>query len=242
MLTRTLIVFWICSLPAGAGTLHIMPLGDSITAGYTGTDVDAPGGYRNNLYAGLTKAGLQVEFDGTLTQNPSPLLLAAKQTRNEGASGFLIKGIPLASYPGGFYPGLYENVDTWFKEYHPDIVLLMIGTNDIDMNVDLPNAPARLAALLDKIASDNPKGRIILSTLIYTLAPGLNDEVAAFNAALPGIAASRPTVTLVDNSKVLDLSTDYASTLHPNRQGYNRLGDALASEIEELELKAGSKK
>jgi lysophospholipase L1-like esterase len=108
----------------------------------------------------------------------------------------------------------------------------MIGTNDINMDVDLPSAPARLAALLDKITSDNRNGRIVLSTLIYTLDPALNEKVAAFNSALPGIVASRPNVTLVDNSKVLDLSTDYSDTLHPNQKGYNRLGDAMVSEIE----------
>lgn len=239
---RTFAIFAVCSIPViGAGAIHIMPLGDSITVGYTGTTPEeAPGGFRNNLFAGLKAAGIRVEFDGTLEQNPSPLLVAAKQTRNEGASGFLIKGIPLASYPGGFYPGLYENLDAWFKEFHPDIVLLMIGTNDINMNNDLPNAPARLAALLDKIVSDDPKGRIVLSMLIYTLDPSLNAQVDAFNAALPAIAASRPAVTLVDNSKVLDLSTDYASTLHPNQRGYNRLGDALASEIEAV-VKASQK-
>jgi len=108
----------------------------------------------------------------------------------------------------------------------------MIGTNDINMGIDLPGAPARLGALLDKIASDDPNVRIVLSTLILTLDPTLNAAVAAFNAALPGVAASRAGVSLFDNSNVLDLSTDYASTLHPNQQGYGKLGDALAGEVE----------
>jgi lysophospholipase L1-like esterase len=219
---------------ARAETVSIMPLGDSITAGYTGAAVNAPGGYRNNLYADLTAAGIPIVFVGSSVQNSSPLLLAANQTRNEGHSGLLIQGVPLAGYPGGFYPGLYENIDTWFSAFQPDIVLLMIGTNDINMDIDLPDAPARLGALLDKITSDAPNARIVLSTLILTLDPSLNSAVQTFNAALPGVVTSRSKVTLVDNSNVLDLSTDYASTLHPNQQGYNKLGDALASEVEDV--------
>jgi lysophospholipase L1-like esterase len=223
----------LCCLPVGAAAITIMPLGDSITAGYTGNpSEDAPGGYRNNLYADLTAAGININFVGTSNQNPSPLLTANNETSNEGASGYLIKGVPLASYPGGFYPGLYENTDSWFSTFQPAIVLLMIGTNDINMNIDLPNAPARLGMLLDKITADDPHGTIILSTLIYTTDPTLNPLVAAYNAALPAVAATRPNVVLVDNSNVLDLSTDYASTLHPNQQGYNKLGDAFASEVE----------
>jgi lysophospholipase L1-like esterase len=221
------------SMPVCAGAITIMPLGDSITAGYTGNpSEDAPGGYRNNLYADLSAAGIGVNFVGSSNQNPSPLLTANNETSNEGASGYLIQGVPLASYPGGFYPGLYENIDDWFSTVQPNIVLLMIGTNDINMNIDLPNAPERLGALLDKITADDPLGIIILSTLIYTTDPTLNPAVMAYNAAMPAVAATRPNVVLVDNSNVLDLSTDYASTLHPNQQGYNKLGDALASEVE----------
>jgi lysophospholipase L1-like esterase len=223
----------LCWLPASASAITIMPLGDSITAGYTGDPTQvAPGGYRNNLYADLTADGININFVGTSTQNPSPLLTANNETENEGASGYLIEGVPLASYPGGFYPGLYENIDTWFSSFQPNIVLLMIGTNDINMDIDLANAPARLGMLLDKITADDPGGIIILSTLIYTTDPTLNPLVAAYNAAMPAVAATRPNVVLVDNSNVLDLSTDYASTLHPNQQGYNKLGDAFAAEVE----------
>jgi len=224
----------LASLPARASIITIMPLGDSLTAGYTGTADVAPGGYRNNLYADLTANGDQIQFEGSSNQNPSPLLTAAGETENEGHSGYLIAGIPDAGYPGGFYPGLYENIGAWFSGVQPQIVILMIGTNDINMNVDLPNAPARLGSLLDEITADDPGVEIVLSTLILTLDPTLNAAVEAYNGALPGVAATRPNVALFDNSGVLDLSTDYASTLHPNEQGYDKLGDALAAEVESV--------
>ena len=107
MRTQALACAFLCSFPASAAAITIMPLGDSITAGYTGDpSQDAPGGYRNNLYADLTADGIDINFVGTSTQNPSPLLTANNETENEGASGYLIQGVPLAGYPGGFYPGL----------------------------------------------------------------------------------------------------------------------------------------
>ena len=42
----------------------IMPLGDSITDGYT-----VPGGYRTRLFTGLHKAGFAFTFVGTATDN-----------------------------------------------------------------------------------------------------------------------------------------------------------------------------
>src|SRR5579864_2379574 len=121
MRTPALICALFGSLSVSAAAITIMPLGDSITAGYTGDpSVDAPGGYRNNLYADLTAAGIAINFVGTSNQNPSPLLTANNETENEGASGYLIQGVPLAGYPGGFYPGLYENIDTWFAAFQPN--------------------------------------------------------------------------------------------------------------------------
>jgi GDSL-like Lipase/Acylhydrolase family len=234
MTVRNVAVLALIVLPglATASVITIMPLGDSITVGYTGIPgADVPGGYRNNLYADLTTAGIPIQFEGSTTQLPSPLLTANNETENEGHSGYLIEGEPLPGIPG-IYPGLYENIDTWFSAFQPNIVLLMIGTNDINMDVDLPNAPGRLGALLDKITSDDPDGLIVLSTLLYTEDPTLNPDVAAYNAAMPSVVAGRSNVVLVDNSNILDLSTDYASTLHPNQQGYNKLGDAFAAELE----------
>jgi hypothetical protein len=212
-----------------------MPLGDSITEGDTENYYDpAPGGYRNNLYADLTAAGIQVQFEGSSNSNPSPLLTANNETSHEGHSGYLIEGEPWASAPGGFLPGLYENINTWFSEVPvlPNIVLLMIGTNDFAYGVDVADAPARLGALLDEITADDPNGLIILSTLIYTAYPSLNAEIDTYNAAMYGLAATRPNVVVVNNTNILSYPNDYDDGLHPTSTGYNLLGDAFASEIE----------
>src|SRR5436305_483183 len=58
---------------AGAASLSIMPLGDSITYGYS-AKVPAPGGYRAPLYRDLVAAGYDVRFVGSQTTNPDPSL------------------------------------------------------------------------------------------------------------------------------------------------------------------------
>lgn len=226
---RTLLLLAGACITLHATVIQIMPLGDSITAGTTGLNTDTPGGYRNNLYADLTAAGIQVQFVGSLNSNPSPLLTSAGETAHEGHIGYLIAG---GTYGGVVFDGLLENIDTWFASAQPNIVLLMIGTNDIDQGIDYAGAPARMGELLDKITADDPGVTIVLSTLIYTTDPTLNLAITAFNAALPAVAATRPNVMLFDNSNVLNIATDYDSTLHPNEQGYDKLGDAFASDIE----------
>ena len=51
---------------------------------------------------------------------------------------------------------------------------------------------------------------------------------------MPGIAASRSNVHFFDNSGLLNLATDYGDTLHPFQVGYNKLGDAFATEAAQL--------
>jgi lysophospholipase L1-like esterase len=232
MILRALFVSALCSLTLGASVITIMPLGDSITAGTTGLNTDTPGGYRNNLYADLTAAGYQIQFVGSQNTNPSTLLTANNETAHEGHIGYMIEG---GTYNNTVYQGLYENIDTWFASVQPDIVILLIGTNDIDQGIEnYADLSDQMGMLLDKITADDPGVEIILSTLIYTTDPTLNMAVTAFNAELPAVAATRPNVTLVDNSNLLDISTDYDSTLHPNEQGYEILGDAFATEVESV--------
>jgi hypothetical protein len=90
MTIRNVAVLALIVLPhlAPASVITIMPLGDSITVGYTGIPgADVPGGYRNNLYADLTSAGIPIQFEGSTNQLPSPLLAASNETEHEGHSG-----------------------------------------------------------------------------------------------------------------------------------------------------------
>ena len=61
---------------AGAEPIRIMPVGDSITVGYTNLpgqpDVPFEYGYRAGLYTRLTDADYSFQFVGNSTEHPTP--------------------------------------------------------------------------------------------------------------------------------------------------------------------------
>ena len=85
-----------------------MPLGDSITYG-TGVE----GGYRLGLWNSLLQDDFQVDFVGSESDGPVNI-----DPDHEG-------------HPGKTIQFIRENIRNWLNAHRPDIVLLLIGTNDI---------------------------------------------------------------------------------------------------------------
>ncbi|MFV3464754.1 GDSL-type esterase/lipase family protein, partial [Mycobacterium tuberculosis] len=93
-----------------------------------------PRGYRPELFQKLTAAGLPTDFVGSLRNG------TLSDRDHEGHSGWRIDEIS-------------ARVDGWVDTFQPEVVLLMIGTNDMIQGYDVANAPARLGTLLDKITA-----------------------------------------------------------------------------------------
>ncbi len=121
--------------PTDGTACKIMPFGDSITDGYNG---DTPGGYRVELFRLAHAAGKNITFVGSGSNGPNTVGGVAFPHNHEGHSGWTIA-------PAGGRSGISTLVSTVMPQYKPDIVLLMIGTNDAIDNYDMPNAPKRLA-------------------------------------------------------------------------------------------------
>ncbi|WP_093711738.1 SGNH/GDSL hydrolase family protein [Actinacidiphila alni] len=159
------------SLPGGvavAGTavpqVRVMPLGDSITWGVGSPSASS---YRAPLAALVgQQPSYAVQFVGS--QNSGTLT----DQSNEGHSGYVISQIR-------------DGIDDWLSAARPDVVVLHIGINDLDRGIDVPNAPARLADLVDRIHTDRPGAAVVMLGLIPTT-PGLGTQVAAYNAARRG--------------------------------------------------------
>ncbi|MDD5349057.1 MAG: GDSL-type esterase/lipase family protein [Chthoniobacteraceae bacterium] len=198
----------------------IMPLGDSLT--------QADPGYRAPLFNKLTEAGFNVKFVGPKPANPK----IPGSTAHAGFGGYTIgPGPSKADAWSGGKGNLFVNIDGWLK-IQPDIVLLLIGTNEyFNIGTMQPGykpdseGPARLGALLDKIHAVSPKSTILVSSIMpvqwsKTFARG-------FNAAIPGVIVSRPYAAFVD----LNASTKFAvgdwsnDKLHPSDQGYGKMAD-----------------
>ncbi len=88
----------------------------------------------------------------------------------------------------------------------------------------MPNAPARLSALIDKIRANAPQAHIFVAQ-ITPLGNAANEaKVNTFNAAIPGIVAQKgPLTHLVDMHTGFTVAGDIADGIHPSAAGYDKM-------------------
>jgi autotransporter-associated beta strand protein len=202
---------------AQTAPIRILPLGDSITAGWGG---DAnQGGYRAPLAAALTAAGYNVNYIGTSTENSGTMA----QPQHEGHSGWHISGIS-------------SNIQAWLAAVdNPDVVLLHIGTNDFGSGDNTATAIDRLDGLITQIATQRPFAHIIVTTLMVRDEPYNSQIQSLFNpyvqAKVTAQAALGRRVTFLDMHAVVPLA-DMPDSLHPNQTGYNLMTNAWLSAIQ----------
>lgn len=181
-------------------------------------------------------AGKNVTFVGSLTNGPTTVSGKPFPMHHEGHGGYTISG----GGNGGIAGTITDNA---ISTYHPNIVLLMIGTNDLNDNIDVANAPSRLGKLIDEITTDAPSALVVVSTIIPISAPGGDQRVQTYNAAIPGLVNARASagkhVVLVDSYAAFSKNQNYqtalkADGLHPNTAGYVILGDTFYAAIAPL--------
>ena len=220
--------------PTTAGTAcAVLPLGDSITEGCCTAPM---GGYRIELFRQAVTDGKNVTFVGSLLNGPATVANRTFPMHHEGHGGFTISG-------GGNGPIAGTVTDSAISTYHPNIVLLMIGTNDINGNINVANAPMRLGQLIDEIITDAPAALVVVATIIPIGAPNADQRTQAYNAAIPGLVNARASagkhVVLIDAYAAFAKDPNYQTTLkadglHPNDAGYAILGQSFYGAIRDL--------
>jgi lysophospholipase L1-like esterase len=202
--------------------VRIMPMGDSITDGSFGTH----GGYRGPLAALLGNANVRFQFVGSSFDNAGDL--AGDQLHHEGHPGWVI------SAGTSNRPGLQEYVDSWIGPggNQPDIILLMIGTNDVDLAYDLGNAETRLSKLVSTLLDQRygllPQAKLIVAQII-AIQDATEDALAmTYNQSVAHVVAAHAKlgekIKLVDMHPALGAS-DYHDKLHPNDTGYAKMAN-----------------
>lgn len=245
------------STPTITEPIKIMALGDSITDGY-----NIAGAYRQYLYKQLVNT---YEYK---TESGGPLIdmVGLKgwsgdkdyDDDNEGYSGYAIK--KYTDSPGR--AGLYEEIVTnnTISNNKPDIIILMIGTNDILDNkmgtVDggTENIKERLQSLVDYIYSQysNPKDLTLfianptplgpeqVPDYLYNVADkqvALNANIATYSTYIQEIVASEKAknhdVVFVNvNSQLKMDNVDLrADQIHPTETGFEKMGNYFAEVI-----------
>ncbi len=208
-------------VPEYKSPLRIMPLGDSITYGIKGiSDIDS-GGYRTELWQKFVADDLPVKFVGSRCDGPNEL----SDKMHEGHPGWTMKQVSASA-------------SQWFDAAQPDLILLMIGTNDTRKS-SLKTMIEDLNTLIDIITQHCPKAQLLVASIppIHPAAkPAIRSLRAIyFNAAIPSVVSSKiaqgKKVHFVDMRSLsvqdltASLSLDLDRGLHPNAQGYRKIAN-----------------
>jgi len=127
--------------------------------------------------------------------------------------------------------------------YKPNIVTLMIGTNDVDTGE--PNIPDRLGKLIDSMLMPDPKLLLVVAQIVPQQLPEAgadpkNTAVKAYNATIPGLAKTRSDagkhVVVVDMFGAFTATPNFSTVLlydrlHPNDAGYRVIADTWYAAI-----------
>lgn len=149
--------------------LRIMPVGDSITVGYTNFNWSGGAyefGYRSGLYTRLIDAGYNFQFVGNSTEPESfrdpattdpnyPPTIDLKALGQGGHHAY--QGINATQLLNGA-EGKFVGIEDAMNAADPDIVLLKIGTNGQDNNA--------LLELVNSITTTKPNTELIIAQIM----------------------------------------------------------------------------
>jgi len=192
----------LCAQGAWAEPLRVMSLGDSITAGF------ATHNYRAQLAAKARTAACDIEFVGAF-QDTLPSVVSSHSA---------IWGVQAATVDAA-------HIDAWMAGARPDVVLMLLGINDIQGGGRQPGDVIQsLRNIVGKMRAHNPSVRVFLGRY-PDVRPELPD-VATLNRMIPVLATELDTgasrVTYVDHSADgydVAIGADTVDALHPNENG-----------------------
>jgi len=210
------------------GPVNIMPLGDSITQGYTTYD-----NYRHHLWDKLQSDGYSnLNFVGShdvLAWDTFDSLVFDKD--HEGHYGWHTDEIRDG---GGISEGGSGNLNSWLTGLQatdevPDIVLMHLGTNDVIHNpagYDQNTTIDEMEDVIDILRSYNQDVTILLAKIIPHK-NGSAPSVDSLNALIPGLDSyetATSEVIIVDHHS--GFSTSWlADNYHPNTTGATEMSD-----------------
>ncbi|GAA1016173.1 hypothetical protein GCM10009556_056810 [Acrocarpospora pleiomorpha] len=189
--------------------LRVMPAGDSITYGVGSSSGN---GYRAMLWDRLREISSGLDFVGS---NSSGSMM------DDDHNG----------YPGREIDTIAGPASRDASTMRPNVVTLMAGTNDIQRDVDVANAPARLGRLIDQVLDGSPEVAIAVATLVPVVGdPPAQARRNAFNTEVRALVE-----TYQDQGKKVMLAEMGPMTadmmfdrLHPNDSGYAFIAQEFA--------------
>ncbi len=197
--------------------MKILPLGDSITDSIEGNP-----SYRRSLWQQLNSAGYDVDFVGRPNYRHTTVSeeLLDYDLDHEGHSGWEANQIE-------------ESISAWLNHFTTDIVLLHIGTNDLDRGLGrsevvsdtINQTLTEIDGIIQKLRAQNSSIVILLAKLI----PMRNYDTAVFNSKIDAFVSARTTtaspIVIVDQYTGFDANADTYDNYHPNAAGESKMAD-----------------
>ena len=204
---------------------RIMPLGDSITEGkFVNT-----GGYRVLLQQRLKALGYAVQFVGKEDNgepgNDTGFSQGMTNPNHEGYGSIRIDEIDEGgSEEGHAAPPIAQTL----ANDKPDVILMMLGTNDVLQQHDLEGLLGRLDGLVGDVFSARKTVTLVVAS-ITPLSDRSRDAVAeAYNSGIPLIVAKYKArgfkIVFADMHGALDPS-DLSDGIHPTASGFQKMAD-----------------
>ena len=229
---------------------RILAVGDSITAGYEDNptwSVPFQFGYRSGLMTRLVSSGMYFQFVGN---SPEPW---------NGASGtvgsFLTPDLRIAGqdhhegYGGQGTAFVLGNISAWLSMDQPDVMLLMIGINDIGQGStgEPTGVELNLSNIVATVVSQSPKTHLIVAQI--TPYASYTDSLVRYNnyiahTLVPYFAGQGKYVTTVNQytNMCFPGTTNINSALyanginHPFPAAYNLMAQTWFNGIQALSL------
>ncbi|MEE9344214.1 MAG: PQQ-dependent sugar dehydrogenase [Methylococcales bacterium] len=206
-----------CDVTPTAFPIKILPLGDSITDSILGNP-----SYRRPLWHQLNTSGYNVDFVGrpNYRHTTVPPELLDYDIDHEGHSGFEANQIE-------------NSITAWLGGFTADIVLLHIGTNDLDrgpgrgelVGDTINETLTEIDGIIQKLRAQNSTIVVILAKII----PMRHYDTAIFNDEIDAFVSARTTVfspiVVVDQYAGFDAIADTYDNYHPNSGGESKMAD-----------------
>ena len=212
-------------LLAESAPIKILRVGDSITR-YAASD--------NTLSQSLDAANIAYTMVGSQrvpVHNASGLM--------EGYNGMPIQFFTTHQKQFGLGDAINSDaipIELAIERFQPDLILLMVGTNNLGSSevpdIDVPRLRNYLATLLDLIHELAPDTHVIVATATpadnaYARWPNManrNERTLAYNTmvvkpAVTSRAATGRNIALADAFAALNPETDLSDGVHPNDSG-----------------------
>ncbi|WP_428940374.1 carbohydrate-binding protein [Fontivita pretiosa] len=198
---------------------RILAVGDSITQGSSASPT-----YRYYLWQRLRAAGRAIDFVGSeLTGYSGEYPNLDFDQEHEGHAGWRADQIA-------------GSVGAWVRDSGAEVVLLHVGTNDLEQGQSIDSTLNDIRNIIDAIRGVNPSAIILLAQIIPVR--GKEDQVAQLNAGIASVAASKSTgsspVVRVDQFSGFDVNADTIDGVHPNASGDQKLANRWFDALEPL--------